>query len=93
MGLTQTLVEPTPRGEHTRKQVHGPQCARLLQARSPVQCTVATLVGPVELERPSCPCRACRSGVYPLDAALDVVAGRTQRDVQKVAAKRVTEVP
>ena len=52
-----------------------------------------TLGGPVELERPYFYGRACRSGVYPLDEALDLVAGRKQRDVQKVAAKRVTEVP
>ena len=31
---------------------------------------------PVELERPYFYCRACRGGVYPLDEALDLVAGR-----------------
>jgi hypothetical protein len=92
-GLTQTIIEPTHLGEHIRKQVPCPKCARILQARSPVQRTVETLVGPVELERPYCYCRACRSGVYPLDEALDLVAGRKQLDVQKVVAKLVTEVP
>ena len=32
-------------------------------------------------------------GVYPLDEALDLVAGRKQLDMQKVVAKLVTEVP
>jgi len=91
--LTQTIVEHTHLGERTRKQVPCPQCARLLKARSSVQRTVETLVGPVELERPYFYCRACRRGVYPLDEALDLVAGRKQLDVQKVAAKLVTEVP
>jgi len=92
-GLTQTIVEHTHLGAHTRKQVNCPQCARVLKARSPVQRTVETLVGPVELARPYFSCRACRGGVYPLDEALDLVAGRKQLDVQKVAAKLVTEVP
>jgi Uncharacterised protein family (UPF0236) len=92
-GLTQTIIEHTHLGEHIRKQVPCPKCARILQARSPVQRTVETLVGPVELERPYFYCRACRSGVYPLDEALDLVAGRKQLDVQKVVAKLVTEVP
>jgi uncharacterized protein UPF0236 len=92
-GLTQTIVEHTHLGEHTRKQVPCPQCNGLLTARAPVPRTVETLVGPVELERPYFYCRACRRGVYPLDEALDLVAGRTQLDVQKVAAKLVTAVP
>ena len=92
-GLTQTRVEHAHLGEYTRKQVNCPKCDRLLQARSPVQRTVETLVGPVELERPYFYGRACRSGVYPLDEALDLVAGRTQLDVQKVVATLVTEVP
>jgi len=92
-GLTQTIIEHTHLGEHIRKQVPCPKCARLLKARSPVQRTVETLVGPVELARPYFYCRACRSGVYPLDEALDLVAGRKQLDVQKVVAKLVTEVP
>ena len=92
-GLTQTRVEHAHLGAYTRKQVNCPKCDRLVQARSPVQRTVETLGGPVALARPYCYCRACRSGVYPLDEALDLVAGRTQLDVQKVVAKLVTAVP
>jgi hypothetical protein len=91
--LTQTIVAHAHLGEHTRKQANCPKCARFLKARSPVQRTVETLVGPVELERPYFYCRACCRGVYPLDEALDLVAGRKQLDVQKAAAKLVTEVP
>src|SRR6266446_10176991 len=47
-GLTQTIIEHTHLGEHIRKQVPCPKCTRLLKARSPVQRTVETLVGPVE---------------------------------------------
>src|SRR5713226_4074267 len=92
-GLTQTIIEHTHLGEHIRKQVPCPKCARILQARSPVQRTVETMVGPVELERPYFYCRACRSGLYPLDDALGLVAGRKQLDMQQAAAKLVTEVP
>ncbi len=92
-GLTQTIIAHTHLGEHIRKQVPCPKWARILKARSPVQRTVETLGGPVELERPYCYCRACRRGVYPLDEALDLVAGRKHLDVQKVVAKLVTEVP
>jgi hypothetical protein len=45
------------------------------------------------LERPYFYCRTCRVGVYPLDEVLGLTAGRTQLDVQKAAAKLVTEVP
>src|SRR2546428_11565523 len=92
-GLTQTIVEHTHLGEHTRKQVNCPQCARVLKARSPVQRTVETLVGPVELERPYFYCRACRGGVYPLDEALDLAAGRQQIYAPKVAGKSVAGRP
>ena len=92
-GLTQTIVEHTHFGERTRKQVPCPQCARLLKARAPVQRTVETLVGPVELERPYFYGRTCRCGMYPLDAALGLAPGRTQLDVHKAAVKLVTEVP
>src|SRR5437899_8232615 len=66
-GLTETIVEHAHRGEHTRQQSHCPQCDRLLKARDPVQPTVETLVGLVQLERPYCYGPACRVGIYPLD--------------------------
>ena len=92
-GLTETIVEHAHRGEHTRQQSRCPQCDRLLKARAPVQRTVETLVGLVQLERPYFYCPACRVGLYPLDAVLGLSPGRTQLDVQKAAAKLVTEVP
>jgi hypothetical protein len=92
-GLTEVIVEHAHRGEHTRQQSRCPQCARLLPARDPVQRTVETLVGVVQLERPYFYCLACRVGLYPLDEVLGLSPGRTQLDVQKAVAKRVTEVP
>jgi len=92
-GLTEARVEHAHRGAHTRQQNHCPQCDRLLQARAPVQRTVETLVGWVQLERPSFSCPACRVGRSPLDEGWGLSPGRPQRDVQKAAAKLVTEVP
>src|SRR5207249_503796 len=92
-GLTETIVEHAHRGEHTRQQSHCPQCARHLKARAPVERTVETLVGLVQLERPYFSCPACRVGRSPLDEGLGLSPGRPQRDVQKAAAKLVTEVP
>src|SRR5712691_1652968 len=92
-GLTEAIVEHAHRGEHTRQQSRCPQCDRLLKARAPVQRTVETLVGLVQLERPYFSCPACRVGRYPLDEILDLSPGRPQLDVQKAAAKLVTEVP
>jgi hypothetical protein len=65
-GLTETLVEHTPQGEHTRRQSRCPQCDRLLQARPAVRRTVEALVGLVTRERPYFYCAACRAGLYPL---------------------------
>jgi hypothetical protein len=50
------------------------------------------MVGTIALERPYFYCLVCRMGTYPLDAALDVRAGRIQRDVQQAAVDLATEV-
>ena len=92
-GLTETIVEHAHQGEHTRQQSRCPQCDRCLTARDPVRRTVETLVGLVQLERPYFYCPACRVGLYPLDEVLGLSPGRTQLDVQKAAAKLITEVP
>jgi uncharacterized protein with PIN domain len=92
-GLTETLVAHAHQSEYTRKQSPCPQCNCLLTARAPVPRTVETLVGVVQLERPYFYCPACRVGLYPLDEVLGLSPGRTQLDVQKAAAKLVTEVP
>jgi hypothetical protein len=55
--------------------------------------TVETMVGPVELERPYCYCRACRAGLYPLDDALGLVAGCQQLAMQHAAAQLGPEGP
>src|SRR4029450_10366532 len=66
-GLTKVIVEHAHRGEHPQRQSRCLQCDRLLKARGPVQRTVETLVGLVELERPYFYCPDCRVGLYPLD--------------------------
>jgi len=91
--LTETIIAHVHLDEHTRQQSHCPQCARLLKARDPVRRTVETLVGSVQLERPYFYCPACHVGLYPLDEVLGLSPGRKQLDVQKAAAKLVTEVP
>jgi hypothetical protein len=92
-GITETIVAHVHRGEHDRMQVTCPRCDGVLGTQGLVCRTVETMVGPVQLERPYFYCRACRSGVYPLDAVLGLVPGRTQLDVQKAVATLVTEVP
>ena len=92
-GLTETIVQDAHEGECQRQQASGPRCARVLKAQDHVWRTVETMVGPVELERPYCYCRACRAGLYPLDDALGLVAGGKQLDLHKAAVHLVTEVP
>jgi hypothetical protein len=92
-GITETIVTHTHAGERQRRQASCPRCTRVLQVHEHVGRTVETMVGPVQLERPYFYCRACREGVYPLDDALGLVAGRTQLDMQQAAVQLVTEVP
>jgi hypothetical protein len=92
-GITETIVAHVHRGEHDRHQVTCPRCHGVLKARERVCRTVETMVGPVQLERPYCYCRACREGVYPLDDALGWGAGCKQLAMQQAAVQLVTEVP
>ena len=92
-GVAETIVQHTHQEEQHRPHMPCPTCARLLPARGPVPRCVETMVGTIELERPYFYCRVCRAGTYPLDAALDVSAGRIQRDVQQAAVDLATEVP
>ena len=92
-GSTETTVAQVQRGDHDRTQVAWARCPSVLRARERVCRTVDTMVGPVQLERPYFYCRSCRFGHYPLDEAVGVVAGCKQLDMQRAAAKLVTEVP
>jgi Uncharacterised protein family (UPF0236) len=92
-GLTETIIQHTHQGEQSQQHARCPTCAHLLKARNPVHRSVETMVGAVELERPYFYCRLCGRGLYPLDDALGLSAGRIQRDVQQAAATLVTEVP
>jgi hypothetical protein len=92
-GVTETIVHQTYHEEPCRSQMPCPTCARRLPARGPVPRGVETMGGLVALERPYCYCQDCRAGSYPLDEALDVSAGRLQRDVQQAAVELATELP
>jgi hypothetical protein len=92
-GITETIVKSAHEDERQRTQASCPRCAQVLKVQAHVGRTVETMVGPVELERPSFYCRACRAGLYPLDDALGLVAGCQQLDMHHAAAQLVTEVP
>jgi hypothetical protein len=91
--ITETNMAHVHRSVHDRTQAHCPRCAVVLKVGDLVCRTVAILVGPVWLERPYVSCRACRFGHYPFDAAVGVVPGCKQLDMQKAAAQLVTTVP
>ena len=92
-GITETSVAQAHEGERQRRQASCPRCTRVLQVQEHGGRPVETMVGPVELERPSFSCRSCRTGLYPLDEARGLVAGCQQLDRQHAAAQLVTEVP
>lgn len=92
-GLTETILTHAHADEHNRQQAPCPQCERLLTARPAVVRSVETMVGTVQLERPSFYCRTCRRGSYPLDEVVNLAPGRLQLDVQQAAAKVVVEMP
>ena len=92
-GITETIVAHVHRGEHDRTQLTCPRCTGVLKTRERVCRTGETRGGPVQLERPYFSCRACRSGVYPLDEVAGLIPGRQQLDVPKAVATLVTEVP
>ena len=92
-GVAETIMHHTHPEEQRRPQMPCPTCARLLPARGPVPRCVATMVGPVTLERPYFYCPVCHAGTYPLDAVLGVRTGRMQPDVQQAAVDLATELP
>jgi len=62
-------------------------------ARGVVTRTLETLVGAVELGRPYFYCVPCGQGVAPLDAALELAAGRKHFAVQQAAVRLTAAVP
>jgi Uncharacterised protein family (UPF0236) len=91
--LVEAMVEQRYEREQERRQAPCPRCGRLVAARGVVSRTLQTLVGEVELGRPYFYCVPCGQGFAPLEAALEVAAGRKQFDVQQAAAKLAAEVP
>src|SRR5918996_937710 len=92
-GLTETVIEHTYTAEIEQTQAECPTCDRLLTVRRQAHRTVDTLIGPVRLKRSYFYCLGCRQGFHPLDASLEVVAGRYQLDVQQAIAQGATEMP
>jgi hypothetical protein len=92
-GVAQTLIEPTHQEEQRRQFLQCTTCAHLLRARPVVSRTVETMLGAIELARPSFSCRHCHRGRYPLDAVLGWHAGRLQLDVQQAAADLAIALP
>ena len=92
-GVTETILHHTSQGAQRRQHPRCPTCEHLVKARPPVQRSVETMLGTVELVRPYCYCQLCSRGCYPLDDVLDVSAGRLQRDGPQAAASLVTAVP
>jgi hypothetical protein len=92
-GVAETIGHHPHQEEQRRSYLSCPTCARLLPARGPVPRCIETMVGLVALERPYFYGQDCRAGSYPLDEALEVSAGRLQRDVQQAAVDLAPELP
>jgi hypothetical protein len=92
-GLSETIVAHAHGGERTRQYARCPQCDRRLTARPVVSRTVETMVGPVQVERPSFYCTSGCGGVYPFDDVLNLALGRKQLDGQQAAAQVAIERP
>jgi hypothetical protein len=71
-----------------QRQALCPGCGTTLNRKRVDPRTVATLQGPVTLERPYFYCRDCRIGFHPLDAALGLAEEAHQYDLQD----RLTQV-
>lgn len=92
-GLTETVIDHTHAAEIEQTQADCPTCDRSLSVRRQAHRTVDTLIGQVRLKRPYFYCTGCRQGLHPLDASLEVVAGRYQLDVQQAIAQGAAEMP
>lgn len=87
------LVHQASSGEDELLQMPCPTCKRLLRASGKKRRTIETLEGSATLNRPYFYCVKCRRGIYPADARLGVEPGRKQRDMKRLAAKFVAEMP
>lgn len=91
-GIAQTIIEQTHQVEREQKSRRCARCERLLKARPAVSRIARTLVGDVEIERPSCSCRDCHLGTSPLDARWGLTSAQMQLDVHQAAIDLATEV-
>ena len=89
--VAQAIVEHTHHVEQHRDSLKCATCDRLLPARPAVPRTIETLIGAIEVTRPSCYCRHCHQGRYPLDDRLGLRTGRMQLGVQQAAVELAME--
>jgi hypothetical protein len=91
--LTEALVQQRYGAERAQRTAPCPPCARAVAARAVGSRPVETLVGSVEVDRPSFYCVPCGPGFFPLDTAMGLAKGRKPFDLQQAAAKLAAEVP
>ena len=91
--IVQAYVERTYEPYLHQERADCPQCGRSFKARPSRPRTVATMVGPVTVERPYFYCTACRHGFYPLDEALGLSDHVKQTDIQEAACELALDMP
>lgn len=70
-----------------------PCCGKTLKRHSVTAKTAHTLQGSIVVERPYFYCRDCRTGFYPLDAALELAEQAYQYDLQEQMLRLRAETP
>jgi hypothetical protein len=70
-----------------------PCCGKILKRHSVNGKTVHTMQGSLTLERPYFYCRDCKSGVYPIDHALELAHEAYQYDMQEMMLRMGIESP
>jgi len=70
-----------------------PCCGKTLKRHSVNGKTVHTMQGSLTLERPYFYCRDCKSGVYPIDHALELAHEAYQYDMQEMMLRMGIESP
>ena len=92
-GVAETIVTTRITRNSSRPQMPCPTCARLLPPAARCLAASRPWWGLSNWSGPTLIVKVYRTGTYPLDEALDVSAGRMQRDVQQAAVDLATEFP
>ena len=70
-----------------------PCCGNILKRHSVNPKTLHTMQGSITLERPYFYCRGCKTGLYPLDEALELADEAYQYDMQEKMLRLSAETP